>query len=68
MPSVVCVGSNSTTPVGGRAKKENIRQPELPDVFRRGENSVGNWIGRNRPDSLAKKPALVQQSFKNSVR
>lgn len=32
--------------------KENIRQPKLPDVFRRGENSFVFIIGLNRTFSL----------------
>ncbi len=37
-----------------RNKKENIRQPELPDVFRRGENSCTTNIVKPLVNPLTK--------------
>ncbi len=46
--------------------KENIRQPKLPDVFRRGENSFVFIIGFNLTFSLAYVKLSVLKSLRYS--
>jgi hypothetical protein len=42
------------------AQKENIRKPQFPDVFRRGENSCINHFGRPYTKTLKKFSALLK--------
>ncbi len=47
--------------------KENIRQPKLPDVFRRGENSFVFIIGFNPTFSLTYVKLSVQKFLRHSL-